>query len=284
MPSEHSEELLTVIGAGGRIGARQRVVDERDGLGSRVPAQRALLHLIQPDDVGACAALAQALAALDRWPGWLALLFVDIDGLRIVNDSLGHDAGIEMLRETARRLQSALRSCDTLARIGGDELLVVVSALKDVHEVGTVAQRLIDAFSSALRLGSDELPLTASIGAAATSHSGTASQELVRRADVAMYRAKARDGGCWVRFDERLADEVEALVRWQHPVRGLIGSADRTAPQPARAGPVAVRPRLAGDGVPCGPHHLVHGIHVWPRAATRAGWTSSRPRSRFPPA
>ena len=97
-----------------------------------------LLHLIQPDDVGACAALAQVPAAerralydaltglpnhglledrlaqalaLDRWPGWLALLFVDFDGLKIVNDSRGHDAGDEMLPETARRLQSVLRSC-----------------------------------------------------------------------------------------------------------------------------------------------------------------------------
>jgi len=72
---------------------------------------------------------------------------------------------------------------------------------------------------SALRLGSDELPLTASIGVAATSQSGTASQELVRRADVAMYRAKARGGGCWVRFDERMADDVEAQLQVESELR-----------------------------------------------------------------
>jgi diguanylate cyclase (GGDEF)-like protein len=204
--------------------------------------------------------LAQALAALDRLPGWLALLFIDIDGLKAINDSLGHDAGDEMLRETARRMAGALRGSDTLARIGGDEFLVVANGLRDVSEVGAVAQRLLDAFREPLRIAGDKLPVSASIGVAATNSASTPSRELVRCADVAMYRAKGRGGGCWVRFDDQMAGEVdarlqveselrlalahgelrvhyqpivrladgtingcEALVRWEHPVRGMLG-------------------------------------------------------------
>ncbi len=206
--------------------------------------------------------VARALAALERSPGWLALLFIDLDGLKTVNDSLGHDAGDEMLRETARRLSGALRSGDTLARIGGDEFLVVADGLLDVSEAGAVAERLIETFAAPLRLRGEEVPVSASIGVAATSDARTAPQELVRRADVAMYRAKAGGGGRWVRFDEQIAGEVdarlqvegelrlalaqdelrvhyqpivrledgavvgcEALVRWMHPVRGLLGPA-----------------------------------------------------------
>jgi diguanylate cyclase (GGDEF)-like protein/PAS domain S-box-containing protein len=336
-PSEHSEELLAIVGAGGRLEQVSRSWEHVLGWPLEQLQGRLLLDLVHRDDAAATAAafaqppaagteisglenrwrhsdgswrwlrwfarsdgqhwhalashvtqrrdlerralydaltglpnrglledrLAQALAALGRSPGWLALLFIDLDGLKVVNDTIGHDAGDEMLRETARRLAGALRDSDTLARIGGDEFLVVANRLRSVSEVGGVAQRLIDAFAAPLRLGGEELPFATSIGVAATSEAGTAAQELVRRADVAMYRAKGRGGGCWVRFDEQIAGEVdarlqveselrlalahdelrvhyqpivrlsdgttvgcEALVRWQHPARGLVGPSE----------------------------------------------------------
>jgi diguanylate cyclase (GGDEF)-like protein len=207
--------------------------------------------------------LAQALASLRRSPGWLALLFVDIDGLKAVNDGRGHDAGDELLREVARRLAGAMRETDTVARIGGDEFLVVATALRDMAELDAVAARLVAVLAEPLVDDTTGLRLSASIGVAATSEATTPAHELVRHADVAMYRSKARGGGCWVRFDEQMAAEVtarlqvegelrlavtrdelrlhyqplvrledgvivgcEALVRWQHPVRGLLSPAE----------------------------------------------------------
>ncbi|MGH2918765.1 MAG: putative bifunctional diguanylate cyclase/phosphodiesterase [Solirubrobacteraceae bacterium] len=203
--------------------------------------------------------LDQALARLARARDCLAVLFVDIDGLKAVNDSLGHDAGDEMLFAAARRLVAAVRETDTVARIGGDEFLVVACGLSGVNEATHVAQRLEDAFERPLHAGGEDLPVSASIGVATTSDAATPAHELVRMADVAMYRAKANGGGCWVRFDDRMAREVgarlkvegelrvapgrdelsvhyqpivrledatvvgcEALVRWNHPRRGLL--------------------------------------------------------------
>lgn len=207
--------------------------------------------------------LTQALAGLRRSADWLALLFVDVDGLKAVNDGRGHDAGDELLREVARRLSGAVRDTDTVARIGGDEFLVVATGLRDMAEVAAVADRLLAALAAPLAFEIADLPVSASIGIAATREPATPAQELVRCADVAMYRAKARGGGCWVRFDEQMAADVvarlqvegellsalaqdelrvhyqplvrledgvivgcEALVRWQHPVRGLLAPAE----------------------------------------------------------
>lgn len=203
--------------------------------------------------------LTQALAGLRRSSAWLALLFVDVDGLKVVNDGRGHDAGDELLREVARRLSGAVRDTDTVARIGGDEFLVVATGLLDMPDVTAVADRLIAALAAPLTFDIADLPLSASIGIAATRDPATPAQELMRCADVAMYRAKACGGGRWVRFDEQMAADVvarlqvegellqalahdelrvhyqplvrledgvivgcEALVRWQHPDRGLL--------------------------------------------------------------
>ena len=207
--------------------------------------------------------LAQALAGLRRSGGWLALLFIDIDGLKAVNDGRGHDAGDELLREVARRLAAAMRETDTVARIGGDEFLVVATCLRDMNEIAAVAERLLAALTGPRAHDVADLPPSASIGVAATCETSTSARELVRRADVAMYRAKARGGCCWVLFDDQMAAEVtarlqvegelrlaltrdelrvhyqplvrledgaivgcEALVRWQHPDRGLLGPAE----------------------------------------------------------
>jgi diguanylate cyclase (GGDEF)-like protein len=206
--------------------------------------------------------LAQALTGLRRSGGWLALLFVDIDGLKVVNDGRGHDAGDELLREVARRLAAAMRETDTVARIGGDEFLVVATCLRDMNEIAAVAERLLAALATPLAHDVADLPLSASIGVATTCETSTPARELVRRADVAMYRAKAHGGCCWVLFDDQMAAEVtarlqvegelrlaltrdelrvhyqplvrledgaivgcEALVRWQHPARGLLAPA-----------------------------------------------------------
>lgn len=203
--------------------------------------------------------LSQALAGLRRSSDWLALLFVDVDGLKVVNDGRGHDAGDALLREVARRLSGAVRDTDTVARIGGDEFLVVATGLRDMPEVTAVADRLLAALAAPLTFDIADLPLSASIGIAATRDPATPAQELMRCADVAMYRAKARGGDRWVRFDEQMAADVvarlqvegellqalahdelrvhyqplvrledgvivgcEALVRWQHPSRGLL--------------------------------------------------------------
>jgi diguanylate cyclase (GGDEF)-like protein len=187
-----------------------------------------------------------------------ALLLIDLDRFKEVNDTLGHHYGDQLLIQVARRLQGALRSGETVARLGGDEFAVLLPGLSSVRDVTAVAARLQDALDAPFAL--DALSLTAggSIGAALFPEHGSTADELLQRADIAMYTAKTRRIG-FALFDGRqgstdprkltLAGDLrrgieqgqlvvhyqpkvdaqtgtvlgaEALVRWQHPEHGLI--------------------------------------------------------------
>ena len=193
----------------------------------------------------------------------IALLFLDLDRFKDVNDSLGHDVGDLLLIEAARRIQSCIRERDTLARLGGDEFTVVLAAFHSASDIAGIASKIICALSQPFEINCRELQVTVSIGVAIYPDDATNSIELVKHADQAMYVAK-NDGRACYRFftksmqaaadskmqlaaDLRLAlrdhqfslvyqpivhlatgavFKAEALLRWNHPVRGAISPAE----------------------------------------------------------
>jgi diguanylate cyclase (GGDEF)-like protein/PAS domain S-box-containing protein len=206
--------------------------------------------------------LEHALARSLRAHTAVAVLFLDLDRFKVVNDSLGHDAGDALLAVLARRLESVLRPGDVVSRFGGDEFTILCEDI-DPHAAGrqsvSVAERILDAIGEPFVLDGDEQFLSASIGIALALGGSERPEDLLRDADAAMYRAKERGRGCCEIFDEamraRAQDRheientlhravsreelrvfyqpvvslydgecvgVEALVRWQHPDRGLL--------------------------------------------------------------
>ncbi|HWI73463.1 MAG TPA: EAL domain-containing protein [Baekduia sp.] len=201
-----------------------------------------------------------ALARHRRDQRWVALLYIDLDDFKGINDSLGHGAGDTLLQSLAPRLSEALRPSDTLARIGGDEFAILCEGLEDVTESAAIAERLLAVVSRPIDVAGVELRPTGSLGIALAGP-GTAidGEDLVRDGGVAMYRAKRAGRGRYeifddgmraetvervalthdlrraiedgalrlvyqpmVRFGTHRASGFEALVRWTHPERGEI--------------------------------------------------------------
>ena len=131
-----------------------------------------------------------ALRQVRRKSGRLALLFLDLDRFKDVNDRLGHDMGDRLLGEVARRLGSAFREEDTVARLGGDEFIVLLRDIKSPQEAGEMATKIIEALACPFHLKDCRLQVTASIGVAFYPDHGSTAQELIKNADKAMYRAK----------------------------------------------------------------------------------------------
>jgi diguanylate cyclase (GGDEF)-like protein/PAS domain S-box-containing protein len=207
--------------------------------------------------------LGQALLRLDRKGSSVAALFLDLDRFKMINDSLGHDAGDEVLIEVGRRLTNAMRTGDTVARFGGDEFVVVCEGVDNTRAVMLAAERITEALAEPFPVARGEVNvLTASIGIAMSQVPTDRAESLLRDADAAMYRAKSRGGATTQLFDEALRSQVvvrleteralrraldrdelevyyqpevrivdggivaaEALVRWNHPTKGLIGPA-----------------------------------------------------------
>ena len=198
-----------------------------------------------------------ALARAHRGTDTVAALFLDVDQFKVVNDSIGHAAGDELLVQVAQRLQAVVRSGDTLARIGGDEFIIVCEGVADA-DVELLGARVAEAVRAPFTLDGREVAVTLS-GGIARAGPGADAESLLRDADAAMYQAKGRGRNCVAVFDDamhrratqRLNTElqlrhaverselvvyyqplvdlptgrvtgVEALVRWQHPVRGLL--------------------------------------------------------------
>lgn len=209
--------------------------------------------------------LREALVRCGRSGTQVALLFIDLDRFKFVNDTLGHHAGDQLLREAAERMRASLRQSDMLARLGGDEFTLILEGADAAAAAGAarVAGKIIQALQPAYRIEAHELFTGASIGISLFPHDGTDEATLTRNADTAMYQAKRAGGGCF-RFyapamnavnQERMALEAslrralaakqfelhyqpridlatgrirsfEALLRWRHPDRGLISPAD----------------------------------------------------------
>jgi diguanylate cyclase (GGDEF)-like protein/PAS domain S-box-containing protein len=206
--------------------------------------------------------LAHALALGRRRRRDLAVLFLDLDHFKLINDTLGHAAGDDLLQQVAPRLRGAVRPADTVARFGGDEFVLLCEDVDEVH-AADIAKRVLAAFAAPFVLEGQDHFLTTSVGIALTGRPATTADTLVRDADAAMYRAKDRGRGRYEIFDEdmrhralarlRLEAElrravdrgelevhyqpavglrsgtivaVEALVRWHHPERGLLGARD----------------------------------------------------------
>jgi len=206
--------------------------------------------------------LARALSLARRHSRRLAVLFLDIDRFKHINDSLGHTVGDELLRSIARTLSTCVRSSDTVSRQGGDEFVVVLSELEQVEQAARGAQHIMNALAKAHHMAGLELHVTASVGISVYPDDGDDAETLLTRADMALYHAKDEGRDCYRFFESRLNARaverqtieaslhhalarrefelffqpkvhldtnaivgIEALIRWRHPERGLIAPA-----------------------------------------------------------
>ncbi|HEY0395164.1 MAG TPA: EAL domain-containing protein [Candidatus Elarobacter sp.] len=201
----------------------------------------------------------EAVALAAREDRRIGLLFLDLDRFKAINDTMGHGAGDEVLREVSARLQKCLRGGDFIARPGGDEFVVIMSSVADTHDIEVLSQRIVKAVSAPIQLAEREVYVGVSIGAAIYPDHGADAGSLTAHADAAMYRAKGAGGSGLAIYEdamhaadvERFALEAdlrsalqrgeldleyqplfdldtakivgcEALVRWRHPERGTI--------------------------------------------------------------
>ncbi len=172
----------------------------------------------------------QVIDRASRQPGFgYAVLFMDFDRFKQINDSLGHAAGDELLRQIAQRLRSALRAGDvvrqgashghTVGRIGGDEFVVVLEGIRTRDEAGTVARRLMEVLSQPYDLGAHTVHSTASIGIVTSEQAANDANTLMRDADTAMYEAKRAGRGRWVMFDKSMHERVAHGVLLENDLR-----------------------------------------------------------------
>jgi diguanylate cyclase (GGDEF)-like protein/PAS domain S-box-containing protein len=141
--------------------------------------------------------LAHIVALAERAGERAAVMFIDLDGFKAVNDSLGHDAGDLLLIEVADRLKATLRRCDTVARLGGDEFVAVLAGLPSAEEVAIIADKVVAAMAVPVQLGNDRVTIGASIGVALFPDDGLDAVTLLQQADSAMYRAKQEGKNTW---------------------------------------------------------------------------------------
>ncbi|MFL1485046.1 EAL domain-containing protein [Marinobacter sp. LN3S78] len=200
-----------------------------------------------------------AVAQAQREYSLVGIMFLDLDNFKHINDTMGHDAGDNLLVEASRRISSCLRGTSTVARLGGDEFLVLLPGLKDANGAEQVAERILGGFGSPFVLGGQEVFVTTSIGIAIYPSDSDNTGTLLQNADAAMYEAKHKGKSAWERFapemkelsHERLQMEsrmrraleldefelwfqpivdtvsgevtgAEALLRWNNPVMGMV--------------------------------------------------------------
>ena len=157
--------------------------------------------------------LTQAISSVQRSKKNLGLMFIDLDGFKLVNDTLGHDVGDMLLKEAAKRLGTCVRTGDTVARLGGDEFTVIMPNMADAKDAHLVAQRVLDSLGRAFLLGGHEVFVSGSIGITIYPDDAKDSQDLLKNADAAMYRAKEEGKANYQFFTSDMNEEVkERLV------------------------------------------------------------------------
>ena len=167
--------------------------------------------------------LNHALERVRRSGGQGAVLFIDLDRFKNVNDSLGHQAGDELLKFVARRLEKRLRDVDTVARVGGDEFLVVLEHMGAPDDAAGVAQDLISLLGGAFHLpGGYTVYIGASIGISLFPAHGEQSEQLIQYADTALYQAKNRGRGTWQFYSEQQTEEARKLLSLESALRGAL--------------------------------------------------------------
>jgi diguanylate cyclase (GGDEF)-like protein/PAS domain S-box-containing protein len=164
----------------------------------------------------------QALARLHRSHGLVALLFVDLDRFKAINDNLGHALGDHLLISVADRLATTMRDSDTVARLGGDEFVILAEDLESDAEAVNVAERVLHALEEPFVVGSAEVSMLASVGVSVSHDPTTDAEDLLREADVAMYRAKRAGGYGLELFDESLRREVTAHLDIENRLRHAL--------------------------------------------------------------
>jgi diguanylate cyclase (GGDEF)-like protein/PAS domain S-box-containing protein len=140
-------------------------------------------------------------ARIERHSGMMATLFLDLDGFKMVNDTLGHPAGDEVLREVANRLRRVIRREDLVARFGGDEFAVLLAEIRDPGEAASTARRILDALEMPIMVGTNEARISTGVGIAVTDSADSDADELISRADIALYQAKRTGRGHWQIFE-----------------------------------------------------------------------------------
>jgi len=219
--------------------------------------------------------LNESVARLERYGSPFAVLYLDLDKFKGVNDSRGHQVGDRLLVEVGKRLGSLIRDTDMVARLGGDEFAVIVPDGADAAALSLLAQRLVAEIEKPYEIEGDALIIGLSVGIAMAPINGTRPDQLLRNADLALYRAKDEGGNRFCFFDSRMDSEIrerrvlelelaealenkefvlyyqpvistadgmvsgfEALIRWNHPIRGLV--------PPSEFIPIAERSTLIG--------------------------------------
>ena len=172
--------------------------------------------------------LAHALRHLRRRPGGVAVLFCDVDRFKVVNDSLGHQAGDELLMAVARRIEGSLRAGDTATRFGGDEFVVVCEDVRDEAQATEVAERLSASLAEPFLLRGDDIYLTASIGVAVSENPESDPMALVRDADAAMYEAKGQGRARCAVFDKPMRERAVARLETENDLRRAIERGELT--------------------------------------------------------